>query len=136
MSGFVPPVEMLKDMILRENELRCSTEWQHRFDAAERRADTDWLECVAELQLQVVREFSCPDVAVHALRTAQALYPQEPFFAQVPLHVRYNRARNGPLSVGREAPPVTVYHLDGTALPLFDLGGDSEPLVLVCGSFS
>lgn len=129
-------VEVLKKLVLRENELRVSHEWQERFAAAERRADTDWLECVAELQLQVVREFGLQDDTVNLLRRASQLYPSEPFFQEVPLYVRYNRARNGEMGEGEDVPDVEVLNLSGERMSLWELGGDAEPLVLIGGSHS
>mmetsp|Transcript_139231 Transcript_139231/g.445024 ORF Transcript_139231/g.445024 Transcript_139231/m.445024 type:complete len:125 (+) Transcript_139231:1278-1652(+) len=124
-------------MVAKENELRLSTEWQRKFEAAERRADTDWLECVADLQLQVVREFEWPDATVHALRTARSIFPDDPFFSDVPIYVRFNRARNGPLAQGASVPrEVPLHCLDGSVVPLLSFGGEDVPLVIVAGSFS
>lgn len=123
-------------MVLRENRLRLSAAWQKRFEEAERESDTDWLECVGQLQLQVVREFGWPDSAVHALRTARSLYPNERFFTEVPLYVRYNRARSGPLEQGSQVPMVQVHDLSGRPVPLWSFGGMSDALVIVAGSFS
>lgn len=133
----LPDVEILKRMVRREKELRLSLEWQERFAAAERELDKDWLDCVEELQSQVVREFGFHDKVVHTLRTAHLVHPSDQFFREVPLHVRYNRARNGPLVEGAQVPvDVRVARLDGTETPLWNLGGDSEPLVLIGGSRS
>merc|ERR1711988_1982807 len=46
------------------------------------------------------------------LRTAHTVPPDEPFFREVPIQVRFNRARSGPLHVGMEVPTVPVMHLD------------------------
>lgn len=132
-----PSVETLKNMVLRENALRLSPEWQARFAAAERTLDTDWLDCVEELQQEVVQEFGLQTDAVHFLQTAQSLYPEESFFREVPLYVKYNRARNGPLHVGAKVQDVPIVQLDGTRTPLLMLGGNGRrPLVLIGGSRS
>lgn len=124
-------------MVQREAELRFSAEWQSRFAAAERRPDTDWLECVEELQLQVVREFGLPAAAAQTLRTAHLAYPDEPIFQEVPVYVRFNRARNGPLRVGAVVQEeVPIVELDGSPASLWDLGGDGQPVVLIGGSHS
>lgn len=131
-------VNTLKSMALRERALRLSPEWQARFAAAERRPDTDWLECVGELQLRVVREHGLPDAAVHALRTAHLAHPEKAFFRDVPLQVKYNRARNGPLRVGAEvgALPIPLVGMDGRETSLWDFGGFERPLVVIGGSRS
>jgi len=124
-------------MVRRENELRLSREWQERFAAAERSPDRDWLDCVAELQQQVMREFGWPASAVKFLQTACSIYPDEPFFKEEPLYVKYNRARNGPLSVGSKTPDVRVVHLDGRRASLSWHGGEGQrPLVVIGGSRS
>jgi len=124
-------------MALREKDLRLSPEWQERFAASERMLDKDWLDCVEELQVQVVSEFGLPESATHLLRTAHLLHPDEAFFKEVPLHVRFNRARNGPLQVGVLVPHVPVVTLNGVEKSLFDFGGnESRPLILIGGSRS
>jgi len=71
------------------------------------------------------------------LRTAHTAYPEEPFFYEVPIQVRFNRARSGPLHVGMEVPTVPVTDLDREQeVPLWDFGGISKPLVIVAGSRS
>lgn len=132
----MPPKYVLKAMVVRENELRLSETWQRRFEDAERLADTDWLECVVQLQVQVVREFGWPDDTVQALRRARQHFPDDPFFAEVPIYVRFNRARNGPLSPGSVVPNVLVHRWDGVPQSLLALGGLTAPLVIVAGSFS
>lgn len=124
-------------MVRRENDLRLSHDWQERFATAERSPDRDWLDCVGELQQQVVREFGLPASAVEYLRTARSIYPHERFFWEVPLYVKYNRARNGPLSVGSKMPDAPVVHLDGRMARLSDLGGEGRrPMVVIGGSRS
>lgn len=133
----LPSLETLKAMVLRENQLRLSEEWQERFAAAERSPDRDWLDCVEDLQLQVVREFGMPDSSVASLRHARSIHPSERFFLEVPICARYNRARNGPLRVGSEILDVPVANLDGTTISLLDLGGSEQrPLVVIGGSRS
>jgi len=123
-------------MDLRENELRVSPEWQAQFEAAEKSPDTVWLECVEKLQQQVVTEFCYGASAVNALRAAASLYPQEAFFREIPLYVRYNRARNGTLAEGSAVPDMNLLWPDGKARSLWTLGGTDIPLVLVAGSHS
>ena len=43
------------------------------------------------------------------LRTAHLWYPDEPLFREIPIHVKYNRARIGDLKEGDRAPnPVLI----------------------------
>lgn len=123
-------------MVQRENELRVSDVWQLRFRGAEERQDTDWMECAAALQVEVVREFGFGPDAANILRSAASLFPKDPFFKEVPLYVRYNRSRNGSMCEGSVVPKLDLLCLDGTRRPLSDLGGDKAALVLIAGSHS
>lgn len=132
-----PSLESLRQMVLRENQLRLSDEWQQRFAAAELSHDTDWLECVVELQLQVLQEFGYRAKVAEVLRNAARRYPDEPFFRKVPLQVRFNRARNGSLAEGCRIPDVQLLRLDGSATSLgLETGGNTETMVLIGGSHS
>lgn len=132
-------IETLKKMVARENDLRTCPETQAKMHAAEGRGETDWMQVAQDVQEQVVKEFGyghMVDEAVHVLRTARNWYPDEPFFKEVPLYVKYNRARNGPLHEGSLAPDVPLKNLDGKETSLMSHGGVSEPLVVIGGSYS
>ena len=52
------------------------------------------------------------DVALtDVLRTAHHWYPDEPLFKEIPIHVKYNRARLGDLAVGVVAPNPKLWDL-------------------------
>lgn len=132
-------IETLKKMVTRENELRTCPETQDKMHEAEGRGETDWMQVAQGVQEQVAREFGyghMVDEAVHILRTARNWYPDEPFFKEVPLYVKYNRARNGPLHEGSLAPDVPLMDLDGNETSLMSHGGVAEPLVVIGGSYS
>jgi hypothetical protein len=122
-------------MLIRENELRVSDEYQKRYDEAEKLSSSSWLDVTDELQRQIIREFNLDDEmddALLCLRCATQIYPD---LKGIPLYVRYNRARDGDLQVGDIAPDVPVVQLDGQENNLFD-GLKASSTVLISGSYS
>lgn len=122
-------------MLIRENELRLSDEYQKRYTEAEQTSTTSWLDITDELQRQVIREFNLDDEMDEALlcfRCATQIYPD---LKDIPLYVRYNRAKDGDLKIGDNVPNVPVVQLDGQECQLFD-GLKSSSTVLIGGSYS
>ena len=79
-------------MLVRENEMRLSAEWQARFAAAERRWDKDWLDEAELLQAAVVSELAPLLVAggglargVHALRLRAQRRPDLALYVKMPM---------------------------------------------------
>ncbi|CAF1332586.1 unnamed protein product, partial [Adineta steineri] len=129
-KSFIPK-SLLKLMLIRENELRISDEYQKRFHEAEQTSSsTSWLDVADELQREVIREFHLDEEmndALLCLRCATQIYPD---LKDIPLYTKYNRARDGDLQVGDIAPNVPVIHLDEQENQLFD-GLKSSPTVLI-----
>ena len=123
-------------MLVRENELRLSAEWQARFAAAERRWDKDWLDEAELLQAAVVSELAPLLVAggglargVHALRLRAQRRPD------LALYIRHNRARDCPAAVGARCPNPQVLSTNGQATSLL-LDAAAGPQLIVTGSIS
>jgi len=142
-TGDVPPhplrldAENVKHMLRRENELRLSKEVQAEF------AKRDWLTVVGEIQEQIAHEhgFLLPgevNIAVHAIRTARQLFPDDPEMYTIPLYVRHNRAHDGPMKQGDSIPDLTLESLaDGTTKNLSQYQQrPGIPLVLLAGSYT
>jgi hypothetical protein len=122
-------------MLIRENELRLSDEYQKRYSDAEKTSFSSWLDVTNELQRQIIREFNLDeemDDALLCLQCATQIYPD---LKDIPLYVKYNRARDGDLQFGDIAPNVPVVQLDGQENQLFD-GLKSSSTVLISGSYS
>ena len=120
---------------MRVNDLRLYEEYQKRCQQAERTSSSSWLDVTDQIQRQVIREFHLDDEmdeALLCLRCATQIYPD---FKEIPLYVRYNRARDGDLQIGDLAPDVPVVQIDGQESQLFD-GLKSSPTVLISGSYS
>jgi hypothetical protein len=134
--------DLLKDMLRRENELRLSEETQRKYQEAERKSETDWMEVTIELQRQVVREFGIKDIerGVHAIQSAYSRYGStDKDFFDIPLYVRHNRARQGDLVEGEPAANTTkLFHMDEPSKTsnLFDFAKPGAPLVVLAGSYS
>ncbi|CAF1337354.1 unnamed protein product [Rotaria sordida] len=136
-KSFIPK-SLLKRMLIRENELRLSDEYQKRYCEAEKTStssSSSWLNVTDELQRQIIREFNLDDEmddALLCLRCATQIYPD---LKHIPLYVQYNRARDGNLQISDIAPNVPVIQLDGQESQLFD-GLKSSSTVLIGGSYS
>lgn len=131
--NMIPDDDTVRRMLERENELRVSEEVQLRFEEAERSGSTtDWIEVATEVQKEVLREFNVAQEALHAYRCAANKH-------QVSLYVKYNRARQGDLKVGSQAPDVPVGSIENGGSSLQSLLGAQHmdrPLVIIAGSLS
>ena len=122
-------------MLIRENELRLSAEYQQRYAEAENSSSSSWLDVTDQLQRQVIEEFQLDEEmeqALFSLRCATQIYPD---LKDIPLYVQHNRARNGDLQEGQLAPNVPIVQMNGEEGQLFD-GLNSRPTVLISGSYS
>jgi hypothetical protein len=122
-------------MLIRENELRLSDEYQKRYSEAEKTSLSSWLDVTDELQRQIIREFNLDEEmedALLCLRCATQIYPD---LKHIPIYVKYNRARDGDLQIGDIVPNVPIVQLDGQENQLFD-GLKSSSTVLISGSYS
>lgn len=124
-------------MLIRENELRRSSEYQQRYQDIEsdRMSTSSWLNVTDELQRQVIREFQLDDdmeEALNCLRCATQIYPE---LSSIPLYVRHNRARDGDLKEGEMVPDVPVVQLDNKETTLYN-NLKNQPTVLISGSYS
>ena len=133
-------------MLTRENELRLSHDVQRRFEEAEKSGGTDWIEVACELQKQVLVEFNIDptEKALHAYRCAANKHG-------ISLYVKYNRARQGDLVVGSDAPDVPMVLASSistgrsggetapqvtTSTSILDYQKPNRPLVIIAGSIS
>jgi len=122
-------------MLIRENELRLSDEYQKQYSEAEKTSFSSWLDVTDQLQRQIIREFNLDEEmedALLCLRCATQIYPD---LKDIPLYVKYNRARDGDLQIGDIVPDVPIVQLNGQENQLFD-GLKSSSTVLISGSYS
>jgi hypothetical protein len=127
------PKETLKKMLLRENELRLSEEYQKKYEEAEKSWKIDWLKVTENLQLQILQEFEISNLSkgLFQLRTATVKFPE---FKSIPLYVKFNRSRVGNLKIGNEAPSMKLSDLEGNMVELIDK--NSKCQLIFGGSYS
>lgn len=137
-------------MLRREDGLRRSPEYQKEMEAAEESANTEWMDVVARIQDRVVAEANDDDkpepiYTVEELREAASRHPDIAHWA------KFNRARQGDLKEGDEAPDVAMRDLDESETTLLegprkkakvesnedgDAKAKSKPTVVAAGSLS
>lgn len=103
--------ELLIKMLKREAELRLSPEKQY-----EMAHSFDWMDVVANIQIQVVKEFNLPlDLGLSFLRSSWSAYPHDPEIEAVAHWIKYNRAKKANLegkNVFNQHSSLTVYTLN------------------------
>ena len=142
--------QALVEMLRREDGLRRSPEYQKEMEAAEGSANTEWMDVVARIQDRVVAEANEDDkpepiYTVEELREAASRHPD------IAHWVKFNRARQGELKEGNEAPDVAMRNLDESETTLLegprkkakvesnedgDANAKSKPTVVAAGSLS
>merc|ERR1712176_234736 len=93
----------------------------------------DWMEVAAEVQKEVLVEYDIEptEKALFAYRNAANKHG-------ISLYVKYNRAREGDLKVGMNAPNVSLIGINGRAEQTSLLANQKadRPLVIIAGSIS
>jgi hypothetical protein len=132
-------------MLRREAEMRKSPGAQQAMEKAEESVDSEWMDVVANVQKSVVQEFdrghasskengdddNTPSISVHDLRLAALRHPEIAFW------VKFNRARQGTLRVGEEAPDVLLVQANsGEETTLLSRTTKGKPCIIVAGSLS
>jgi hypothetical protein len=127
--------QVLMELLQREVELRLAPETQAEMERAEQSVNTEWMDCVANLQECIVfqhnQSLDTPLVTVRDLRLAALCHPEIAFW------VKYNRARNGTLRVGDTAPNVPlVVARNEQPTTLLRTKHATKPTVVIAGSWS
>lgn len=142
---------IVKAMLRRETELRFSLPVQVAYAKTE-----GCLSVTDDLQLQVAKEFGFEDLAegIDILRSAEARFPDDQEIKDLSNYRKYNRAKEGVLQTGDEAPNSLVFTLDGCSTSLLEYAkmissnddqvtkrqrtqdSSDKPLLLVGGSYS
>lgn len=121
----IPTEKCLEQMIIREEEIRMSKEYQ---DECSKVKDVvnGWLDVTAKMQSELVKEFGftdevSSDIAVNMLRRARYLYPDNNIFKTVPVYVRENKANEGKLKENDECPNIQLFTNCKQQIKLHDL---------------
>jgi hypothetical protein len=132
---------VIKLLLEKENKLRTSAEWIERFTNAysESGGARDWIDEAELLQEGLITEFMGDDISVddlnfglNVLRTATQRFPD---LKDIPLYIKYNRAKQGHLKVGDVAPDIALFDLNLKSVKLLDYT-DTKPLLVIGGSYS
>lgn len=139
----VVPKDTLRRMLIEENERRLSPEMQAQFAELEQDASyKDWLYAVQDMQVELVNKYGFTGAreerALYELRCAAQLYPEEADFREIPLYVKYNRAKHCDVRVGSVVPDLPLTALDGgDVIGLRSLCEQSlTPTMIMAGSYS
>lgn len=118
MSAPIISYEILKKMLERENALRLSDDIQRSYAEAELSGTHDWMVVTDSLQTQLCHDFGFGGdqlgQALYELRTATQRFPD---LSNIPLYVRFNRARQGDINPGQVLPEIKLYPLATTTTP-------------------
>ncbi len=129
-------VSHLREMLEYEQKLRRSPEWIEEFSVAEKSPDTDWIEVAEKLQKQVLWDFGHSITNPQLRDNLRKLRPGAHDHPDLALHVRFNRARQGSLQIGQEAPDVRLVDCaDASTTNLCSTSADQTHVILA-GSFS
>jgi len=140
-KGPVVPRNMMKAMLVRENELRLSDAVQTAFDQCAISDSAKYTDVVEGVQKQVLREFGFSDDGASLLmfRSALSMYPNDEEIKNLAYYYKYNRSRQGELYCGAEVDlsKITLKSLDGTqSFQLSQFAVEGKPLVLIAGSIT
>lgn len=137
------PKEILRKMLIKENELRLSKEVQAIYaDYNQHPEKGDWINYTHQLQADLIRSFGYGTKSddelqwcLHQLRTATTVYPD---LAEIPLYVRYNRAKRGNLRQGDLAPDIRLHEYQGNCreTSLLEMKQIGRPLVVCAASWT
>lgn len=137
----IPSYDILKDMLIREDELRLSEKFQNLFADPGNNAIH-----VAELvQQQVADEFGykgedAPKI-IDVLRAVISFYPEKKDeITKIPHYLKFNRSARGSFEIGDPIKDVRLAKLNGEETSLFKyMEGTkypSKPFLICTGSYS
>jgi len=133
-----PPVEVMEQMLKREDELRLSKEVQELFS----NPGFDTIHVAAQVQERVVKEFGFKNIeeTVQMIRSAPLLYPECPEIRRIPHYIKFNRSQQGSLQCADTIPDARLSYLDGSPVSLHSymskLFDNKKPLVINAGSYT
>jgi hypothetical protein len=139
--------------------MRLSPQTQQLLSTIEDRKDIDWMDVIAHLQTQLIREEigedATDDEIQHGLRylhiidlfqmfilfffsilrSAHQLYDNDEFH-NLSLYVRHNRAQEGNLKVGDRAIDIQLLNMNGEFVSLLSHCHPHRPLLIIAGSYT
>jgi len=129
-TDFFIEKSLLRNILLREDELRASEEFQEEYTKSD---SLPWLRDVtAKIQERALSEHGITDPrGLIALRNARYQYKHDPTMNTLTVYMRHDRSTSGTLGFGDEAPNANLCGLDGNPITLFEFIDNLTPLPLV-----
>ncbi|CAF1194192.1 unnamed protein product [Adineta steineri] len=134
--------DVLKNLLIKEEQLRLSPETQQLLSSIEDRNDIDWMDIIAHLQTELIKETIGQDATedeiqhgLRILRSAHQLYNNDEFH-NLSLYVRHNRARKGNLEIGCHAIDIELLDLNNKFVSLLSYCHSNRPLLIIAGSYT
>jgi len=132
---YVIDKEQLKKILIREDELRYSEEYQNDLTLND---DLTWIRDVTEkIQIQALAENGISDPrGLVVLRNARFKYKNDPTMNKLTVYMRQDRSTQVHLFRGNDAPDARLSTLDGKEINLYEYirSLSNLPLVLLVGS--
>jgi len=133
-----PSKETLLKMIMKEQEIRTSSEYIQKCDVVADKPN-GWLDVSEQVQYDVVKMFGYKeildmDIAVNHLRRARYLYPEEPLFHTIPVYVKNNLANIGKYKLNDIIPNLTTYNINLDPIPLYSIFERDRKNLLILSS--
>ncbi|CAF1433075.1 unnamed protein product [Rotaria sp. Silwood1] len=134
---------VLKDLLIKEEQIRLSQETQQLLSNIEDRKDIDWMDVIADLQTNLIKEAIGEDATeeeiqcgLRIFRSAHQLYANDDEFHNLSLYVRHNRAKQGNLHIGDSAMDVKLLNINGEFVSLLSYFQSNRPLLIIAGSYT
>jgi len=135
------PIDTMRDILIREDELRASQTWQDEYSKED---NLRWFEEVTyRIQLQALMDNGISEgrlnVGICALKSARFMYKDDPDMNQLTVYMRHDRSRKGSLQQGDDTPNVPLHTIEGTPIMLHDYIknlNSKKPLFVMAGSLS
>ena len=153
---------VLRNLLIKEEQIRLSPETQQLLASIEDRKDIDWMDIIAHLQTQLIRDELGQDATdeeiqhglrytfhyyiysshhllmfyCRILRSAHHLYSDDQQFHSLSLYVRHNRAQKGHLNIGDQAVDIQLLTINSEYVSLLSHCHSSRPLLIIAGSYT
>ncbi|CAF3828630.1 unnamed protein product, partial [Rotaria sp. Silwood1] len=134
--------DVLKDLLIKEEQLRLSPETQQLLSSIEDRKDIDWMDVIADLQTKLIKETIGDDATddeiqhgLRILRSAHQLYDNDEFHS-LSLYVRHNRAQKGNFHIGDQPIDIELLNMQNEFVSLLSYFHSNRPFLIIAGSYT
>ena len=125
-------------ILKREEELRFSKEYISQCNEVANIPNA-WLDVTSKMQEDLVKEFGYTELvsnilAVHVIRKAQDIYPNDEEIKNSVVKFRENLANPGTFKEGDNIVDISLHNLVGSKINLFDILDSNKPNIILAGS--